>query len=146
MMKRLGALTILLLLFLLPLPALADTVVEHDPANGPGIGKDMSPGQGGLRCHGEASYQGYTYKLTIYEAQDRDDQDTPGELAWQKNECVHDLQQQMGWWFAQEYDNYYCNGAHMIQGAVPDRNNYCYDKPALSGFDPSTIKITMTRL
>jgi hypothetical protein len=154
-MRRLSLLAFLLAIFLAltglgyARPVEADLTVSQDPAHGVGISKGIV-GQGGMRCHGEATKDGYTFRLTIYEAQDKDDQDTPRELAWQRSECVYDLEQQIGWWFAQPYDNWYCHGSHMIDGKPIDDLDGCYSKPAIDYHphvkDGSIFNVSMDRI
>lgn len=98
---RTFALALALLCSLLVAPmAVSAEVYEWDAADTVGMPKGVA-GADGIRCHGEATQDGHTYKYTNYVGADADEMssDSARERAWQTSFCRHILETDMSRWF-----------------------------------------------
>jgi hypothetical protein len=138
-MKRVSILLALIAMFLLPLPASAESYVS-----------DMGPpkgvaGHGGVKCVGEASGDGHTFKLVMYFGANGPE---ARERAWQASRCESKMRAAVVAWAGTAYDGRYCLKWHptsRIAGHAEDPDLYCYTKPAVT-IQTGDIRVTVERL
>jgi hypothetical protein len=132
------------------IPAHAESyTAEHGAPKGV-IGHD------GVKCIGEASYQGNSYRYVVWIGADAEEMasGSDAERAWQENDCKRSLYDtnvpaSMASWIKRGYDGQYClrtNPNARILGVGESEDDYCYTMPAFPDFDPSTIKMTIQRV
>jgi hypothetical protein len=138
-MKRVSILLALIAMFLLPLPASAESYVSE-----PEVPKGVA-GHGGVKCIGEASADGHTFRLVMYFGANGD---MNRERAWQASRCESKMRAAVVAWAATAYDGRYCLKWHptsRIAGHAEDPDLYCYTKPSVT-IAPGDVKISVERM
>ena len=141
-----------LLAFVLFTPGLAHAesyVIDSGPQKGV-VGYD------GIRCIGEATYQGHSFRYVVYVGADADEMsgNPARERAWQESECRYSLMSETSYgsmvnWIRRPYDGELCLLWHpdaRLRGVDEPEDLYCYKKPAFPDFDPKIIKMTIERV
>lgn len=102
-------------------------------------------GHGGIRCVGEASGDGHSFKMVMYFGANGP---ADRERAWQESRCEAKMRRAVVAWAAAEYDGRYCLKwfpESRIRGHNEPDDLYCYRKPAVT-IQPSAVKIRVERL
>lgn len=141
---------ILALALFTPGLAHAESFVVERPAPKGVVGFD------GVKCIGEADYNGNHYRFVAYEGADADEMasDSGRERKWQENSCRRILYNDqvygsMATWIKRGYDGSLCLLWHpgaRLRGVDEPEDLYCYVMPPAPDFDPSTIKMTIERV
>lgn len=132
-------------------PVSAESFVIEHPAPKGVVGND------GIKCIGEASHNGNSYRYVAWVGADADEMasDHPDtERTWQMNDCKRSLYDpnvfgSMAMWIRHGYDGSLCLRTHpgaRILGVGESEDDYCYVMPPAPDFDPSTIKMTIERV
>jgi hypothetical protein len=111
---------------------------------------DMGPpkgvaGHGGIRCVGEASGDGHTFRLVMYFGANGPE---AREQAWQASRCESKMRRAVVAWAGTAYDGRYCLAWYpesRIRGHAEPDDLYCSTKPSVK-VAPGDVKVTVERM
>jgi hypothetical protein len=138
-MKRYAVLLSLLAAILAVPVAHAESYVSE-----PEVPKGVA-GHGGIRCVGEASADGHTFRLVMYFGANGPE---ARERAWQASRCESKMRAAVVAWAGTAYDGRYCLKWHpesRIRGHNEPDDLYCYTKPSAT-IQPGDVKISVERM